>query len=209
MGIDKKDCIIASYPRTENLFNKNAKKINYHTFNIFYLPTLRGKKERNPFLDVDLVRLNETFSDNNIMFLLKPHPASIGEWAFMQGLSNFQILDASTDVYDILITTDLLITDYSSVHFDYMLTGKAILFFPYDYEEYINDDRGFNLPYDTFTPGEKVYTVDELVKMIIKIKGNYSVYQNQYEEQYSYINSLVNQYRDEPNYQSIINIILK
>ena len=209
MGISKEKCVIASYPRTEGLFKDEAKKIHHNIFNVFYLPTLRNKRERNPFLDMDLEKINDLFAKNGIMFQLKPHPASIGDWSFLQKFSNFQILNASTDVYDILAETDLLITDYSSVYFDYMLTGKALLFFPYDYEEYLNDDRGFNLPFETYTPGEKVYTVRELIDSIVKIKENYSKYQKKYENQYAYVNDKVNLYHNHPNYKPIIDIILK
>lgn len=208
MGIDKEKCIIASYPRTNLLYSIKAKKKNQDKLFVFYLPTLRDKKERNPLLDVDLADLNSVFNKNDIIFQLKPHPASIGDWASLASLSNFRVLDSSVDVYDILVNTDLLITDYSSVYFDYMLTGKAILFFPYDYNEYIAKDRGFNLPYNQFTPGDKVFSIEKLVSKIIEIRNDYMTYQKKHLKKYSYVNEQVNQYRETPNYIPIINVML-
>lgn len=207
MGIKREKCVIASYPRTCNLFKDYSKKINSDIFRVLYLPTLRDRKERNPILDSDLTNINIKLKENNIVFLLKPHPASIGDWSFINDLSNFQILKPSEDIYNILEITDLLITDYSSVHFDYMLTGKALLFFPYDYEDYISKDRGFNLPYDEFTPGAKVYKVNDLIEGIVKIKLDYAGYQKQYRNQYRYINDLVNKYQEKPDYRELLDII--
>ena len=207
MGIRKENCIIASYPRTEILFSAYAKSRSKESFSVFYLPTLRGKKERNPLLDADLLAINKAFHNNGITFQMKPHPASIGEWKSIDNLSNFKILNACEDVYNVLSNTDLLITDYSSVHFDYMLTGKALMFFPYDYTEYVTTDRGFNLPYDQYTPGDKVYTVEEMVAKILEIKNNYREYQKKYEKNYIFVNEQVNQYQEIPNYDSIIEIL--
>lgn len=208
MGIKQEKCIIASYPRTNLLYSKEAKSINQDSFSVFYLPTFREKEERNPILDTDLEVMNKIFATERIIFQLKPHPASNSDWTVVNGLSNFKILDASIDVYDSLVNTDLLITDYSSVYFDYILTGKAIVFFPYDYEEYITNDRGLILPYDKYTPGDKIYTVENLVSKIIEIKNDYLSYQEKYLNKYTFVNNQINKYYEVPNYMPIIDVIL-
>lgn len=207
MGIKNDKCIIGSYPRTINLYRRKKYIDSDKCFSVFYLPTLRGKKERNPFLDCDLEDTNKKFKDAGITFLLKPHPASIGDWNFTNLLSNFQIIGAERDVYDILPDVDLLITDYSSVHFDFILTGKACMFFPYDYDEYMSKDRGFNLDYDLYTPGYKAKTTDDLVSNIIETKNNYSEYLIKYEKEYNFVNEQVNKYRDAPDFSEIIKLI--
>jgi len=207
MGISKDKCIIASYPRTDELYNKSAKMVNKGEFYVLYLPTLRGKSEMNPLLNADLDKLNERFRKEHIYLSIKPHFASIGHWKSIKGYSNFKLLDAALDVYDLLGQVDLLITDYSSVHFDYLITGKALLFFPYDYEYYLNEDRGFSVSYDDYTPGEKVYNVDELINKIGYIKNNYDTYKTKYEKQYQWVDKQVNMCRKKADYEMIINLV--
>lgn len=56
--------------------------------------------------------------------------------------SNLRIIDSSCDIYPILPFTDVLITDYSSIYYDYMLIpNKQILLFPFDEEEYCTFNR--------------------------------------------------------------------
>ena len=53
---------------------------------------------------------------------------------------------------------DLLVTDYSSIYIDYLLTEKPIVFLPYDKEQYL-EGRGMNFGYDEVTPGPKPETM--------------------------------------------------
>lgn len=52
----------------------------------------------------------------------------------------------------------MLVTDYSSIYFDYLLLDKPIIFFNYDLEEYLNNSRDMYFNYDEFTPGRKYKT---------------------------------------------------
>ena len=61
------------------------------------------------------------------------------------------------DMYPIFSKVDLLITDYSSIFFDFLITDKPILFYPYDKDDYLTRDRAMYDEYDTVTPGHKVY----------------------------------------------------
>lgn len=205
MGIKKEKCLVASYPRTEKLYYcKSIVKNRDQIFNIFYLPTFRDTNSINPILAADLVSIDKKFRELNIMFYIKPHFASMAQWKAAGKFTNIKILEAKEDVYNWLDKTDLLITDYSSVFFDFLLTGRAILFYPYDYENYKKKERGFTIPYNNFTPGKKVYTVKGLMQHIVQIRENYEGYQQIYKKQYIWVNNKVNKYKKQADYSDIL-----
>ena len=70
-----------------------------------------------------------------------------------------------SDANDILTVTDLLITDYSSIIFDYSLLNKPMLFYAYDLEEYLYD-RNFYYEYESFVPGPIARTNEEIIRLI-------------------------------------------
>lgn len=204
MGTREDHCLIASYPRNKELYKCLKEYDVQKCFCVFYLPTYRYGNDINPLLKIDLEKWNQVFKENNIKLYIKPHYASAAQWNVTSGLSNINILEASTDVYDLLPNTNLLITDYSSVYFDYMITGRPILFFPYDLYNYENVERGFLFSYESNTPGKKVNNTAELLESILYIKNNYQNYLNCYEQQYSKILNKINKYNNEENYSDLL-----
>ena len=80
--------------------------------------------------------------------------------------SNLLLLEGGLDVYPLLPYTDVLITDYSSVLYDYLLMdNKGVILYLYDYAEYINE-RDFNYPFLENVAGELAYTFPELLSAI-------------------------------------------
>lgn len=186
-GVGKNKCIKSSYPRNRYLYIDRKRTADDKVFNVFYLPTFRDNKTQNPFFEIDLYKLNEELKKNNIHFYIKAHFVDKTQWNNSLQLSNIFLLDTKCDVYDFLQDMDLLITDYSSVFYDFTLTNRPILFFPYDLEYYDKSDRGFILPYFENTPGKKVFTVHEMVNSIFDIRLNYEGYFEQYREIYEKI----------------------
>jgi len=83
------------------------------------------------------------------------------------------------DLYQVLPYTDVLITDYSSIYFDYLLLDKPIIFTPSDIEDY-SRNRGLLLePYDYWTPGPKCYDQDTLQYEISKSINDCEYYQRE------------------------------
>lgn len=70
------------------------------------------------------------------------------------------------EINDLLLVTDLLITDYSSVCFEFALLNKPMLFFAFDVEQYI-EERDFYYNYFDFIPGPLIKTTREMVKTIV------------------------------------------
>lgn len=179
----------ANYPR--NIFLLNKSKIKYSDYKeenlisylknikkekkiILYMPTYRSeakltdKKRDKSILNLqnnkELEGFIEYLKNNNYYFLNKEHFA--GNISDLDGNNNFLNLKNDIDVYPILEYTDLLITDYSSIYADYLFLKKPIVFYPYDLEKYKNFDKGFLFDYNSVTPGEKAYTIEELKKQI-------------------------------------------
>ncbi|MEM4782150.1 MAG: CDP-glycerol glycerophosphotransferase family protein, partial [Halalkalicoccus sp.] len=72
------------------------------------------------------------------------------------------LLPAGSDVYPLLRETDALVTDYSSVYFDFLLLDRPVAFYAYDRERY-EKRPGFYVEYDEVTPGPVAETFDELL----------------------------------------------
>ncbi len=69
------------------------------------------------------------------------------------------------NINDLFLVTDILITDYSSIPYEFCLLKKPMVFYPYDLEEY-KKQRGIIGEYDSLVPGPVVYSTKELVSII-------------------------------------------
>jgi CDP-glycerol glycerophosphotransferase len=75
------------------------------------------------------------------------------------------------DIGDLLIVTDVLITDYSSVMFDFAPSGRPMLFFTYDLAEYRDQTRGFYFDFEADAPGPLLATSDQVISALADIEG--------------------------------------
>lgn len=111
------------------------------------------------------------------------------------------------DPYPILDKVDILVTDYSSIYFDFLLKDKPIIFFDYDYEEYISESRKLYFNYDEFTPGKRVKTMYELMNSLIE-DDNYEnkrkLIKDRVLDKYDYNNTFSDRL-----YEKIINIFTR
>jgi CDP-glycerol glycerophosphotransferase len=73
------------------------------------------------------------------------------------------------DISELFLATDAVITDYSSVMFDFAPTGRPILFFTYDLEEYRDDLRGFYFDLEAEAPGPLLATSAEVVEAVASL----------------------------------------
>lgn len=134
---------------------------------VLYAPTHR-LEGRIPFPlkeNFDLKRLDEFCCDNHILFIIRRHFYHFQEELDLSGYSN--ILDMtreSLDIQELLMGTDLLVTDYSSTYIDYLLLDRPVIFYDFDYDSYIEKDREMYFPYEKVTPGIKAETFDELME---------------------------------------------
>lgn len=134
---------------------------------ILYAPTFRDSGG-NP-LEVGALSLDkwaEFAQRENIFLVIKAH--SHPDHVFCEQGNSVIYYDPICDVYPFLPISDLLITDYSSIYFDYLFINKPIIFFPYDYQKYQMKDRELYFDYEWITPGPKCYSQEELEREILK-----------------------------------------
>ncbi len=159
---------------TEETFSFVEKLKNY-SYVYIYMPTFRDSGDdfiKNCGFDFD--RVNEVLQNNNRLLILKMHPDS--KLDFPKEYSNIKIVPKNIDIYPVLPFTQCLITDYSSIYFDYILMKdkQVILFIP-DYNEYISNSRDLAFPYDEFTKGIKAKNFDELLSLFNKKVSDYNM----------------------------------
>ncbi|SFB21062.1 MULTISPECIES: CDP-glycerol glycerophosphotransferase family protein [unclassified Bacillus (in: firmicutes)] len=186
-GIDKTIIHPTGLPRNDVFFQTKdtlkRKEEFYKTYNInpnkkiiLYAPTYRDMNNDNP-LNLDFSRLQKDLGEEYV-FVLKLHPF-LAKYQFEtkeDGEKFVFNLSAIDDIQDLLLIADVLITDYSSVIFDYALTGKPMLFYSYDLEEY---ERGFYFEYKGFVPGPIVYTQEQLTAQLQNYDQLYAQHHDQ------------------------------
>ena len=80
---------------------------------------------------------------------------------------NLLLLNTSLDMYPLLPYTTTLLTDYSSIFFDYAILNKKIIFYPFDLENYRSKNRELYFNYEEITTGEPVaYSFSELLTIM-------------------------------------------
>lgn len=179
-------CLEFSYPRTDLFFNKelsnplseeNLLELNNKILNlkksqekiIFYVPTWRSDKENFIHLAIpDFKQLNTILKSVNTSLFIKLHPNDI---CSTHNFSNIMFIDSQIDINELLPHSDYLITDYSSVYFDYLLLDKEIIFYPFDLSSYTNKERKFYFNYEDVTPGVTVYNFEKLLETLLNLKN--------------------------------------
>ena len=118
----------------------------------------------------DLKTIESQLADMRVLLLVKVHFFHLQELnSLTDRLNTVQFVeerDINQDIYSILPETDFLITDYSSVYFDYLLLNKPIIFAPLDIDQYVENDRALYYNYEDVTPGPKARNWREVVEWI-------------------------------------------
>lgn len=155
---------------------------------ILYAPTWRDdeyyKVGKYKFsMQLDLERLKEKFGDEYII-LLRMHYV-VASKMNLTGLEDFAYdVSKYDDVSELYLASDMLITDYSSVFFDYANLRRPVLFFTYDIEKYGEQLRGFYIDMETELPGPLLMTNDAVVDAIENISGIEEEYKERYDAFY-------------------------
>ncbi len=176
------------FPRTDMFFNKKLmtekrnelyKKYPYLKGKkvVLFAPTYRGTKVNDADYGFDQLDLDKIYKElkDDYIFIFKWHPAVYNN--ILNGtkkgydLSKYKDfyydLSADRDVNELLLVTDVLITDYSSIIFDWVLLNKPIVYFAYDKEDYENG-RGLYFPFQEYIYGAVSKNTKELIAAIKK-----------------------------------------
>lgn len=189
-SIDIEKVQAKGFPRTDIFFNKeyiNSKKaeiLEKYPFMkgkkvILFAPTYRGTQYYDADYDIeklDLEKIYKKLKQQNYIFIFKWHPfiynkisskkQNTKKFNKYKKYSDFYYdLSEERDINDLMLVTDILITDYSSLIFDYVFVNKPIIYFAYDLELYEND-RGLYFPFKEYVYGKVAKTNEELINAI-------------------------------------------
>jgi CDP-ribitol ribitolphosphotransferase len=121
---------------------------------ILYAPTFRGDSvtDARATDDLDLGLLAESLRDDHVL-LIRLHPFVRSRTAIVPELEGFAIdVSDHPDINELMLVSDVLVTDYSSAIYEFALLGQPMVFFAPDYEAY-EAERGFYFDYRTGVPG--------------------------------------------------------
>ena len=154
-----------------NIFNqeaiKNAKEVLTNIHYPFGVPCIKNEKE--------LQNLNDMLKENKMLLILKLHPAENLTNIKEENFSNIKILKNEMipfgkTIYDYLGNVDALITDYSSIYYDFLLTKKPIGLTIPDLEEYSKHLELISDNYKDVIKGEYIYNYNDLIKFFKNVK---------------------------------------
>ncbi len=145
---------------------------------ILYSPTFRGvsKGKANFVQMLDFLYLKKHL-EKEYVILVKLHPFIKKGMNLSKGLKEIYgdfVFDVSKTlpIDDAMCASDMVITDYSSLIFEYALLTRPMIFFAYDLEQY-DRERSFYFNYENFVPGDIVKDTEELYKSIRKNENNF------------------------------------
>lgn len=167
-------------PRNNIFFDKkwlyevyNVKELlNLKTYKkiILYTPTWRDNRDSfSPFSDIFLENFNNYLNENNYIFLVKWHlwtkNVDISKKSNIKNISKIDF-----DIQELLKYTDILITDYSSIYIDFLLTKKPIIFYAFDIDKYLSEDREMYYKYkDVILNSTLIYDEYKIIEYLWKI----------------------------------------
>lgn len=178
-GIEQEAVIPTGLPRIDAFLDpdgqEEARRDAYAAFPqlkgkrvIMFAPTFRGRgaaEARYPYDKIDFEALYELCGDDTVVAFRMHHfiPGQVPIPEHMR--DRFIDVASYRNGNNLLLITDLLITDYSSIIYEYSLLNRPMLFFAYD-EQIYSSVRGFHRPYKETAPGKVCHTFDELLTAI-------------------------------------------
>lgn len=200
--IERNRIIETGYPRNDYLTNitdseinnlKEKYKIPKDKKVILYAPTWRDNsfnvKGYTFKLEVNFNKWKEVLGEEYVV-LFKPHYLITNKFN-NDGLEEFlYTIKEDKDINELYVISDILVTDYSSVFFDYAILQRPILFYMYDLKEYDEEIRGFYLDINKDLPGSIFTKEDDLLKKILNIedyKNSTSKLLNDFNNTYNYL----------------------
>lgn len=170
-----KEILRTGYPRTDKLFSssqQSARKIKEalglpeDKKVILYAPTWRVQNRFDMKLDLEDMR--KKLSDEYIL-LIRIHYFSSSGYIIPEDREFIFNFNSYRYVEDLYLISDILITDYSSLMFDFALLNKPMLFFTYDLDEYCDSLRGIYIDFANEAPGPLLFQSEQVIQAILNL----------------------------------------
>ncbi len=192
-----KKIIKTGFPRNDVFLTMSNEKTLETPFKVIYMPTFRGGigDEFDLFesYGFNLDEIDSMFSLANIELHIRTHPANCPPASLLSKIKECQKVKISTidDIYESINSYDCLVTDYSSIIFDFILSRKPILFAPFDLENYLKVDRELYFSYSTVSEDKICRSWPELINQILDLKNHPDKFENS--------NQFIRSFHDEIN----------
>lgn len=186
-GVKKSKVYPLGLPRTDIFFEREKLENQVNKFwenhpelkgkkILLYAPTFRDAETKNPKIHLDYSELLKGISEDYIL-MLKLHPFVANEFHLSEEEKSSykgRLYDFSfyPDLNTLMGVSSVLITDYSSIIFEYCLQNKPMIFYAYDLSEFSDEGRGFYEPYDEYVPGPIAHSTRDLTEIINQNKYN-------------------------------------
>lgn len=178
-GVTNDKLQILGMPRTDVFFSEDKKEEREEQFFmenpnligkkiILYAPTFRDDQLGKQKLQLDIETWLKMVPEDTILGL-RLHPFVADNFQYI-GKESERIVDFSSynNLNTLLFISSGLITDYSSIVFEYILLDKPMYFYAYDLEEFSDHGRGFYESYEQYVPGIVARTTEELVRKMLE-----------------------------------------
>jgi CDP-glycerol glycerophosphotransferase len=175
------------YPRNDLLSSPHAGPLREETRHrlgiadglraVLYAPTWRDDDAFS--LHLDLESVVKTLGEGYVV-LLRIHP-DVADTFALRGMRQVIDVTPEPDIRELYLAADVLVTDYSSVMFDFAVTGKPMLFFTYDLTFYRDRLRGFYFDFEAEAPGPLLSTSDDVVACLLDLEQVTAGYAPAYE----------------------------
>ncbi len=223
--IDRSRFVVTGSPRNDQLLKFHNKTLVHNIFNnkftkiVVWYPTFR-QHTSSDIVDASFslpiihdeeaaCKINEYASQQNVLIVLKPHFSQDVNKIKKMRLSNIMFIDDTffdnhnMTSYEFVGGCDALITDYSSIYFDFLLCNKPIAAIWEDIDEYRNN-RGFAVDVDYYMKGAyKVYCVADFLAFIKSITCECDMHA----QSRQMINNEVNTYQDDKSSKRVVDLI--
>ncbi len=211
--VSKDKVLITGYPRNDILLKNIVLEKDFKQKRIIYMPTFRGSvnSDFDLFLQygLDVEKFDEFLSQKKMTLDIKLHPFNKPSSVLIKKLvesKNIFLLEHDA-IYEIITEYDMLITDYSSIYFDYLLLDRPIIFAPFDIDIYLREDREFNFEYNEVTPGPKAMNWEEVMRNLEMFDENTSLYSKERKEIKDRFHTFQDDKSTQRVYEAILNII--
>ncbi|HDR7793068.1 TPA: CDP-glycerol glycerophosphotransferase family protein [Bacillus luti] len=176
--LSEESIVRTGIPRTDLFFQLDRQKeviINLTNQNkmigkkkvILYAPTFREQGLMDAHIELDIENLYKNLHDEYIL-LLRLHPAVREKVEIPERYQRFAYdYSSHPNINEILLITDILITDYSSIPFEFSLLRRPMIFYPYDLEMYAKE-RDFWFEYESIVPGYIAKNENDIIRYIRK-----------------------------------------
>jgi CDP-glycerol glycerophosphotransferase (TagB/SpsB family) len=190
-GVERQQVLDGGYPRTDVLLSRDddarfrmpeeervIEQCRAYARDgvrvMLYMPTFRDwRNDADRVIPIDWKALDAALQAHGGALFCKLHPNDQARVPDLSAMRRIHLIPSSVDPYPILKHTDALISDYSSIFFDYLLLDRPLVFYPYDLDDYRKYSRALYDDYDSVTPGPKATDAAGLQRTLTTLLSSY------------------------------------